>query len=195
LGITQIDVLRLKNSSSQATERVCPYLRGDYDNMAIDMIHDAGEPLVGNLATPVNASGFTKALINNLPAYRVGLSANRRGLEIGMAHGYWLYGPFAVLGPLRDSDLGATAGLLATIGLVSILTIALSLYSATGVSAPTATLTAPNPPDSLSTQEGWSEFASGFLLGACGGAFFAYFLCETPHLAPLMKVVSGVWSS
>jgi photosystem I subunit 11 len=163
--------------------------------MSIDVVQHAGDPQVGNLATPVNASGFTKAFIQNLPAYRKGLSANRRGLEVGMAHGYWLYGPFAVLGPLRDSDLGSVAGLLATVGLISLLTIALSLYASVVTSGPVATVTAPEVPQELSTKEGWSEFASGFLIGACGGAFFAYFLCTTPHVGPLQSIVSGVWSS
>lgn len=163
--------------------------------MSIDVICSGGDPQVGNLCTPVNGSAFTKTFINALPAYRQGLSPNRRGLEIGMAHGYLLYGPFALLGPLRDSDFSATSGLLATIGLVSILTICLSIYGAVGVSKPTETLTTPNVPEDLGTKEGWSEFASGFLLGACGGAFFAYFLCQTPHLEPLVKFASGVWSS
>ena len=92
---------------------------------------------------------------------------------------------------LRDSDFGATAGLLATIGLVSILTICLSLYGAVGVSKPTATHTTPNPPEDLATKEGWSEFASGFLLGGCGGAFFAYFLCQTSYIESIIKIATG----
>ena len=39
------------------------------------------DPCVGNLATPVNSSYFTKAFLNALPAYRPSLSPNRRGLE------------------------------------------------------------------------------------------------------------------
>jgi photosystem I subunit 11 len=46
------------------------------------------DPTVGNLATPVNSNAFTKAFLNGLPAYRPALSPNRRGLEIGMAHGF-----------------------------------------------------------------------------------------------------------
>jgi len=163
--------------------------------MSTDVVQPGGDPQVGNLATPINASPFTKAFINGLPAYRPGLSANRRGLEVGMAHGYFLYGPLALLGPLRDSDIASSAGLLATIGLVSILTIALSLYGAISCSKATPSVTTPNPPENLASKEGWSEFASGFLLGGCGGAFFAYFLCSTPHLAPLVKLAAGVWSS
>jgi photosystem I subunit XI len=160
-----------------------------------DFVHAGGDPQVGNLATPFNSSPVVKAFLNNLPAYRVGLSANRRGLEVGMAHGYFIYGPFAVLGPLRDSDFATTAGFLATIGMVAILTVAISLYAGAGVSKPEPTVTNPNPPADFGTREGWSEFASGFLLGGCGGAFFAYFLCTTPHLLPMVKMAAGVWSS
>ena len=163
--------------------------------MTTDVVTHGGDPQVGNLATPINASGFTKVFINALPAYRQGLSPFRRSLEIGMAHGYFVYGPLALLGPLRDSDLAATAGLLASIGMISILTVALSLYASTDPNKPVATVTTPNPPEDLGTKEGWNEFASGFFLGGCSGAIFAYFLCSTPHLAPLMEVVGRVWSS
>ncbi|NET36235.1 MAG: photosystem I reaction center protein subunit XI [Cyanothece sp. SIO1E1] len=163
--------------------------------MTMDMVQDGGDPQVGNLATPINASGFTKSFINSLPAYRKGLSSSNRGLEIGMAHGYFLYGPFALLGPLRGTDLSALGGLLAAVGLVSLLTIGLSLYGWAGVGKPSATVTVPNPPEALGTQEGWADFAGGFLIGGCGGAFLAYFLCTTPHLAPLQQIASGVWSS
>jgi photosystem I subunit 11 len=141
-----------------------------------EVVHEAGDNQVGNLATPINSSDFTKSFINNLPAYRKGLSPQRRGLEIGMAHGYWLIGPFAKLGPLRDTDVANLAGLLATVGLLIILTIGLSLYASSNPPQPTGTVTTPNPPDALSTQEGWNEFTTGFLIGGIGGAGFAYLL-------------------
>ena len=165
-------------------------IRSKAVNMTTDFIHCAGEPQVGNLATPLNASEFSKTFIRNLPAYRQGLSAHRRGLEIGMAHGYFIYGPFAFLGPLRDSDYAATAGVLAAVGFMTLLTVALSIYSFVGVGKPSATLTTPNIPENLCSSEGWSEFASGFFLGGCGGAFFAYFLCLTPHLA-ILQAITG----
>ena len=158
--------------------------------MSIDVVNPGGDPQVGNLSTPVNGSAFTKTFINALPAYRKGLSPNRRGLEVGMAHGYLLYGPFAVLGPLRLTEYGPTAGLLATIGLISILTICLSIYGAVGVGKPTETLATPDVPMDLATKEGWSEFAGGFLLGGCGGAFFAFFLCQSPYLQTLFQILS-----
>lgn len=161
----------------------------------MDAVTHGGDPQVGNLATPLNSSTFSKAFIRNLPAYRAGLSANRRGLEVGMAHGYFLYGPFIILGPLRGSDSAELAGFLASAGLIAILTIALSLYASAMGGKPVSTVTAPDVPEELSTKEGWSDFASGFFLGGCGGAFFAYFLCSTPHVEFLQDVVKVVWSS
>ena len=147
-----------------------------------------GDPQIGNLETPLNSSGLSKALLENLPAYRTGLSAQRRGLEVGMAHGYLLYGPFALLGPLRDTDVLGIAGLLAAIGLVLILTVCLSIYSGANVSPEISRNTLPyRPPEALSADEGWSEFASGFLIGGIGGAIFAYFLsANLPLLTGLM---------
>ncbi len=155
-----------------------------------EVVHEAGDPQIGNLATPINASGFTEALINNLPAYRRGLSPFRRGLEIGMAHGYWLIGPFAKLGPLRDSDVADLAGLLSTVGLIVISTISLSLYASSNPPKPVATITNPHPSESLTTQEGWNEFGSGFLIGGIGGAGFAYLLIS--NLEVLQKVASNL---
>jgi len=155
-----------------------------------DAIKPAGDPQIGNLETPINSSAFTKAFIGNLPAYRPGLSPQRRGLEIGMAHGYLLYGPFALLGPLRDSDIPGLAGLLGAAALVVILTACLSIYSGAGVNRGVSAATAPfNPPEALSHDEGWSEFAGGFLIGGIGGATFAYLLAANMPL--LLSVVAG----
>lgn len=149
-----------------------------------------GDPQIGNLETPLNSSGVSEALISNLPAYRQGLSPQRRGLEVGMAHGYLLYGPFALLGPLRDSSVPAVAGLIGAVGLVLILTICLSLYSGANVNSAVSRNTAPyTPPEGLSTDEGWSEFAGSFLVGGIGGAAFAYLL--TANLPLLSTLVAG----
>lgn len=141
-----------------------------------EVVHAAGDPQVGNLATPINASAFTRAFINNLPAYRKGLSPQRRGLEVGLAHGYWFLGPFVTYNPLRHTEIGNLAGLFATIGLVLFSTLAISLYAYSNPPAPTATLTTPNPPAALSDGEGWNEYASGFFIGGVGGAIVAYLL-------------------
>jgi photosystem I subunit 11 len=134
------------------------------------------DPERGNLETPINSSGLTKWYINNLPAYRPGITPLRRGLEVGMAHGYWLIGPFAKLGPLRDTNIANLAGLLATLGMVTIMTAAMSLYANSNPPQPHVTVTTPNPPDAFKSKEGWNTYASGFLIGGIGGALVAYFL-------------------
>ncbi|HEY9629905.1 MAG: photosystem I reaction center protein subunit XI [Oscillatoriophycideae cyanobacterium NC_groundwater_1537_Pr4_S-0.65um_50_18] len=143
-----------------------------------DVIKPAGDPQIGNLATPVNSSDFTKALINNLPAYRSGLSPQRRGLEIGMAHGYLLFGPFAFTSQFRDTSVGDIVGLIEAVILVVILTVCLSLYAGTQPNKPIKTVTTPKTPVGLEDSEGWSEFAGSFLVGGIGGAAFAYVVYE-----------------
>lgn len=129
-----------------------------------------GDPFTGHLSTPISDSDFTRAFIGNLPAYRKGLSPLLRGLEIGMAHGYFLVGPWTLLGPLRDSDHAAVGGLISAIALILIATACLSTYGL-------ATFQGENSSsDSLQTSEGWSQFAGGFFVGATGAAFVAYLL-------------------
>ncbi|MEB3216595.1 MAG: photosystem I reaction center subunit XI [Nostocales cyanobacterium 94392] len=148
----------------------------------------AGNPQLGNLETPINSSGLIKWFIGNLPAYRPDLTPFRRGLEVGMAHGYFLFGPFAKLGPLRNAPPANLAGLLSTIGLVVILTACLSLYANSNPPKPVATVTVPNPPSAFNTTEGWNNFGSAFLIGGIGGAITAYFL--TSNL-PFIQGLAG----
>ncbi|MBN4001575.1 photosystem I reaction center protein subunit XI [Nostoc sp. LPT] len=141
-----------------------------------------GDPQIGNLETPINASPLSKWFINYLPAYRPGLAPARRGLEVGMAHGYWLFGPFAKLGPLRDTSDANLAGLLSAIGLVVVLTGALSLYAGSNPPKALPSVTVPKlPADAFNSKESWNNFASSFLIGGIGGAVVAYFL--TSNLA------------
>ncbi|OIP69980.1 MAG: photosystem I reaction center protein subunit XI [Oscillatoriales cyanobacterium CG2_30_44_21] len=147
------------------------------------------DPQLGNLSTPISDSAIVKAFIGNLPAYRKGLSAGRRGLEIGMAHGYFIYGPFALLGPLRNTELGSLAGLLSTVASVVLLTLGLSLYGQTVTKLESSS--AVEAPAELGTPSGWSEFSSSFLIGGAGGAAFAYFLT---YLEPLQKFAGLLWT-
>jgi photosystem I subunit XI len=160
------------------------------------------DPFVGHLATPITSSSITRAILKNLPAYRFGLTPLLRGLEIGLAHGYFLIGPFVKLGPLRNSDVALFAGFLSTIGLIIILTLGLTIYGAAvfqnqksvmsneestlttkvketlGVEASTTAkniLGSSNIND-LQTKEAWAKFKGGFFVGACGSAGFA-FIC------------------
>lgn len=127
------------------------------------------DPFVGNLATPVSTSSFTRNLLSNLPAYRVGLSPILRGLEIGVTHGYFLVGPFYKLGPLRSSDVALLSGFFASIGLIFIMTACLAIYGVVSFEES-------QPSDQLQSAKGWRQFTSGWLVGAVGGASFAYIL-------------------
>ena len=148
-----------------------------------------GDPQLGSLSTPISDSAIVKAFIGNLPAYRKGLSPGRRGLEIGMAHGFFIYGPFALLGPLRNTELASLAGLLATVGAVVLLTLGLSLYGETATKIISSS--ALEAPVELGTPSGWSEFSSSFLIGGSGGAAFAYFLT---YLEPMQKFAALLWN-
>lgn len=128
------------------------------------------DPFVGHLATPITSSAVTRALLKNLPAYRFGLTPLLRGLEIGLAHGYFLIGPFAKLGPLRDSDIALFAGFLSTIGLILILTLGLTIYGAAVFKPEKEAGVSEN---SLQTRKAWDQFKGGFFVGACGSAGFA----------------------
>ncbi|PSB26490.1 photosystem I reaction center protein subunit XI [Stenomitos frigidus] len=131
-----------------------------------------GDPFTGNLSTPISDSAFTKAFIGNLPAYRKGLAPIVRGLEIGLAHGYFLIGPWVKLGPLRDSDTAALGGLISGIALILIATAALSVYGLVTFEGESTST------DSLQTADGWSQLTGGFFVGATGGAFVAFFLLK-----------------
>lgn len=92
------------------------------------LITFSGDPQIGNFETPLNSSDFSLWLLKYLPIYRPGISPLFRGLEIGMAHGYLLFGPFALLGPQRNTPQANLIGLLSACGLVIILTACLSIY-------------------------------------------------------------------
>jgi photosystem II CP43 chlorophyll apoprotein len=131
-------------------------------------------PQIGDLATPINNSEITLRWIQNLPIYRHGLSPITRGLEIGMAHGYLLLGPFLKLGPLRNTDVALWAGFGSASGLVVILSLCLFLYGSSmfqGDRKPIGKL-----PANLQTYKDWSQFTSGFLVGGLGGVIFACFI-------------------
>ncbi|MCV3213634.1 chlorophyll a/b binding light-harvesting protein [Plectonema radiosum NIES-515] len=140
----------------------------------------------GNLATVVSSSDLTLKFLKYLPIYRPGISPLSRGLEIGMAHGYWLVGPFATfgsLGLLRNSNAASLVGLLAAGSLILILTIGFSIYGTTTFERqqemyprPATVATVPRVPESVNSTERWSEFTEGFLIGGIGGAIFAYLL-------------------
>nr|YP_011007637.1 Photosystem I reaction centre subunit XI [Syringoderma abyssicola]WAM65066.1 Photosystem I reaction centre subunit XI [Syringoderma abyssicola] len=131
------------------------------------------DPSVGHLSTPVTSSSATKAYLGNLPAYRKGLSPLLRGLEIGMAHGYLVLGPFEKLGPLRTSEIALLIGFLSAVGLVTILTICLSMYGKVTFQESMGTT---SNTDELVNGKNWNQFTSGFFIGSFGGISFAYLI-------------------
>jgi len=132
------------------------------------------DPFVGHLATPITSSSITRAILKNLPAYRFGLTPLLRGLEIGLAHGYFLIGPFVKLGPLRNSDIALFSGFLSTIGLIIILTLGLTIYGI-AVFGQNKTIQETTIKE-LQTKKAWDQFKGGFFVGASGSAGFA-FIC------------------
>ena len=119
------------------------------------------DPFVGHLVTPITSSAATRVLLQNLPAYRLGLTPLLRGLEIGLAHGYFLMGPFVKLGPLRDSDVALLAGFLSTIGLIVILTLGLTIYGIATFGQEKSFSVEENS-FNLQTRKAWNQFKGGF---------------------------------
>ena len=52
-----------------------------------------GDPFIGMLETPVTSAPVVANFLSNLPAYRTGVSPLTRGVEVGLAHGFFLTGP------------------------------------------------------------------------------------------------------
>jgi photosystem I subunit 11 len=133
-----------------------------------------GNPELGHLSTPISDSALVRSFINALPAYRKGMAPITRGLEIGLAHGYFLVGPEILLGALRDFEVSPyLGGLVTAIALVLLGTAGMNAHGLVSLK-PAADL--PPDTDPLKTSEGWSELAAGFFIGGSGGAFMAYFL-------------------
>lgn len=53
-----------------------------------------GDPFIGMLETPVTSSPLVAWYLSNLPAYRTSVDPTLRGVEIGLAHGFLMAGPF-----------------------------------------------------------------------------------------------------
>lgn len=132
-----------------------------------------GDPFVGHLSTPITTSTLTKTYLSLLPAYKAGLSPLLRGINIGVAHGYFLLGPFVKLGPLRDSQVATFVGFVSTISLLIILTTCLLIY---GYVTFNDKKISKKPELDFLNAKGWKQFTSGFIIGGFGGASIAY-LC------------------
>lgn len=153
-----------------------------------------GDPFVGGFETPITSSPLIAWYLSNLPAYRTAVSPLLRGVEVGLAHGFLLVGPFVKAGPLRSTPIAGTAGAFGAAGLVVILSVALTIY---GIStfkdgapslAPTLTLSGrKKDADPLQTSQGWANFAGGFFFGGLSGVTWAYFLLYILNLPYFVK--------
>ncbi|KAJ9533184.1 hypothetical protein QJQ45_018278, partial [Haematococcus lacustris] len=138
------------------------------------------DPFIGFLETPVTSAPIVANYLSSLPAYRTGVAPVVRGVEIGLAHGFFLVGPFIKFGPLRNiPGTAEIVGCLSGAGLVLILTLCLSLYGASMFqsSPPLGVKTLSGrsvPRDPLQTSQGWSEFTAGWAVGGLSGVAWAY---------------------
>eukprot|EP00887_Chlorella_sp_A99_P000252 scaffold13.g252.t1 len=144
-----------------------------------------GDPFIGMLETPVTSAPLVAAYLSALPAYRTGVSPLLRGVEIGLAHGFLLVGPFIKLGPLRNvENVAEIVGSLGGAAIVVLLTLGLSIYGAAtfqneGPTVGVKTLSGRKiAADPLQSAEGWSKFSAGFLVGGLSGAAWGYVLTQ-----------------
>jgi len=129
------------------------------------------EPFAGDqVQTPVSNGTFATQYRDNLAFYREGLKPWQRGLEIGMAHGYFIIGPFVSLGPLRNTPEAATVGLLAGCALIGIVSVGGLLFGAT--IKPRLFDYKEGEPQA----HGYQEMINWHALGGIGGAGFAHAL-------------------
>ena len=126
---------------------------------------------VGHLMTPITASSVSIKFLQNLPAYRLSGTSLLRGLEIGLAHGFFLLGPFLTLSPLRNSNSSLLIGFLSTIGLSIILNLAVSIYGYAMFYQSSDEKTTET--SSLQTLVLWKQFGYGLFIGFWSGCIFA----------------------
>jgi len=128
------------------------------------------EPFAGDLVqTPVTDGRWSKQYIANMAFYREGLKPWQRGIEIGMAHGYFLIGPFVSLGPLRSTPEAATVGLLCGCAIIGIVSTGGLIFGTT--MKPTRFDREGDKPAA-----GFIEMINWHAIGGLGGAGFAHAL-------------------
>merc|ERR1711904_178135 len=132
------------------------------------------------LETPVSSSSIVTNYIYNLPIYRRGVATELRGVEIGLAHGFFLPGPFIKSGPLRNNNgVAEVAGCLSAAGLILILTVCLSIYGTVSFSDARQSFlfkrhSSRKSEVVLKSPLGWRNFTSGWLVGSVLGVTYCY---------------------
>lgn len=128
------------------------------------------EPFAGDQTmSPFTDGYFAKQYVAAMAFYREGLKPWQRGLEIGMAHGYFIIGPFVSLGPLRATPEAATVGLLCGVAIIGLASVGGLLFGAT--IKPTRFDKEGDKPAA-----GWQEMMNWHAVGGLGGAGFAHAL-------------------
>merc|ERR1719321_2184519 len=128
------------------------------------------EPFAGDQVRSLIVDGkFAKDFIKAMAFYRDGLKPWQRGIEIGMAHGYFIIGPFISLGPLRNTPEAATVGLLAGVAC-----IAAASLGGLGFGTVMPPKLFDEPGDKPG--KGFTELVNWHCVGGIGGAGFAHAL-------------------
>lgn len=130
------------------------------------------DPFVGHLSTPITNSKLTRAYLSMLPLYNEELSPLLKGSIIGITHGYFLFGPFTYLGPLRNTEATAFIGFLSSLSLLIIITFFAFLYG--HVSLKKSEI----KNSGVFNRGNWNKLLSGFSLGGFTGVSLAYFLTK-----------------
>lgn len=133
------------------------------------------DPFVGHLITPISASNLVKTYLSGLSAYKKDTSTLLRGINIGFAHGYFLFGPFTKLGPLRETHAANFGGFISAISIIILLATGLLIYGYVTFKKKNPKGTSDNKLDFLNANE-WQQLGSGFTLGGFGGVGVAYLL-------------------
>ena len=127
------------------------------------------DPFIGYLSAPITDLKMLEVYLSLLPAYQTNFSPFLKGITVGLAHGYFLVGPFANLGPLRNTAAAHFAGFLAAASCILLLTCGLWMYGNTVYnSASLSRMTAREEVNFLNPL-GWAQFTSGFALGGVAG--------------------------
>jgi photosystem I subunit XI len=141
-----------------------------------EVVHPVADVQYGDLLTPINSSAIAKGIMKNLSFYRSGISPLRRGIEVGVTHGYWLVGPFFKFNPLRYTPVGSLGSLFSAFGIVILSAVMILLYAASHPPAPAKATATPNPPEEFKNQAAWNDYAGGFFVGGVIGAIAAYLI-------------------
>jgi len=132
------------------------------------------DPFVGHLSTPITNSKIVRTYLNLLPLYNKELSPFLKGSLIGIFHGYFLFGPFTLLGPLRNTEPMYFVGFLSALSLLIIINLFSNLYGHVTFKNTSET----NQNNLFSNGKEWNKFISGFSLGGFAGVSLGYILTK-----------------